>query len=164
MVTVQRNTVELDNGCESFFARLQLDTEQRSLSGLGHLYSGHVDKPWVGKVDANEREFEISRLGVGIMKVSTSIIVMKGKEVRDGSKRRLEISYSPSLGIMLSLILGTIFSAIIPATDTFDLWGIAPLSMVILHLIIIALDLKKSDKELLKYVKSARSNASQQST
>jgi hypothetical protein len=34
--------------------------------------------------------------------------------------------------------------------------------MVILHLIIIALDLKKSDKELLKYIKSARSNASQQ--
>jgi len=164
MLTLRRHSIDFADGEDKqLFVHFCLDTEtQGYFSSWDRLFRGEVfiKKPWIGKVNTDKNEFKVIRTRTGLLKIGVSALEICGKLTED---KKIKIKIRPVWYATLSLLWGTTFMTTIVFNYFNDIFGWAVLlSILTLQILLMLLDLRKTDERILDYIDAIRSNAPQQ--
>jgi len=164
MLTLRRHSINFsDKADKDLFVHFYLDTEKRGyFSSWDRIFRGEfiIRKPWIGKVDKEKKEFKVLRTRTGLFKAGISALEICGKLTDD---KKIEIKIRPVWYAALSLLWGTAIMTTIVFNYFNDIFGWTILLCILsLQILLMILDLRKTDERIVAYIDQLRSNAPQQ--
>lgn len=164
MINIRQQTIDLPAHGLEILTLIRLETTDfRWIFGNNYFFHyDKIDKPWFGKINVRDREFEIRRNGLGYYIDQLSAIIVEGTLIEENKNYKLQVNYNLSILRTLYFIGLVLLLLASPLLDKGISGIIAPIIMLTFLSILTIRDFKRTVKQFNEFIERVESNAPQQ--
>ena len=164
MINIRQQTIDLPAHGLEILTLIRLETTDFRWMFRNNYFFHYdkIDKPWFGKVNVRDREFEIRRNGLGYYIDQFSAIIVEGTLIEENKNYKLQVNYNLSILRTLYFIGLVLLLLASPLLDEGISGIIAPIIILTFLSILTIRDFKRTVKQFNEFIERVESNAPQQ--